>query len=133
MHPKELNNFNLVCCIHCQPNVHCKYSLCYSSNKEVVQQAVIELLDRNVYESVNVGPDRTITQYGPLDERMGTSSKIKRCKTCTEELNRCNGHYGYIKLALPAFHIGYVKRLVEILQCICKVSHFSRLFLMKRC
>ena len=99
-------------------------SLCCSSNKEIVQQAVIELSDRNVYETFTVGPNRAITDHGPLDERMGTSSKTRRCKSCKEELNRCNGHYGYVKLALPVFHIGYVKRVVEILQCICKVRCF---------
>ena len=91
------------------------------SNKDIVQQATAELSDRNVYESVNNGPERLITENGPMDERMGTSSKVKRCRTCAKELSKCNGHYGYIKLALPAFHIGFVKRIIEILQCICKV------------
>jgi DNA-directed RNA polymerase III subunit RPC1 len=30
------------------------------------------------------------------------------------------GHYGYIKLALPVFHIGYYKLMMTILQNICK-------------
>lgn len=33
----------------------------------------------------------------------------------------CAGHYGYIKLVLPVFHIGYFKAIVSILQEICKV------------
>ena len=32
----------------------------------------------------------------------------------------CAGHYGHIKLELPVFHIGYVKHVLTILQCICK-------------
>jgi DNA-directed RNA polymerase III subunit RPC1 len=30
------------------------------------------------------------------------------------------GHFGYIKLELPVFHIGYFKAITEILQTICK-------------
>lgn len=32
------------------------------------------------------------------------------------------GHYGYIKLALPVFHIGYFRPTINMLQSICKVS-----------
>ena len=33
----------------------------------------------------------------------------------------CSGHFGYIRLNLPLFHIGYFKKVINILQCICKV------------
>ncbi len=29
-------------------------------------------------------------------------------------------HAGYIHLALPVFHIGYYKDVLQVLQCICK-------------
>ena len=32
----------------------------------------------------------------------------------------CPGHFGFVKLALPVFHVGYFKHTVSILQCICK-------------
>jgi DNA-directed RNA polymerase III subunit RPC1 len=32
----------------------------------------------------------------------------------------CAGHFGYIKLELPVFHIGYFKNIISILQCVCK-------------
>jgi DNA-directed RNA polymerase beta' subunit len=32
----------------------------------------------------------------------------------------CTGHFGYIRLELPVFHIGYFKNTVQILQAICK-------------
>lgn len=34
----------------------------------------------------------------------------------------CVGHYAYIRLVLPVFHIGYFKMVINILQDICKVS-----------
>jgi len=32
----------------------------------------------------------------------------------------CAGHFGYIQLELPVFHIGFLKHTLNILQCICK-------------
>lgn len=37
----------------------------------------------------------------------------------------CNGHFGHVKLVLPAFHVGYFKRIISILQEICKVFRAS--------
>ena len=53
---------------------------------------------------------------------MGISSKDGLCETCGDPLQLCNGHFGLVKLALPAFHIGYLKLTIAILQCICKVQ-----------
>jgi DNA-directed RNA polymerase III subunit RPC1 len=35
-------------------------------------------------------------------------------------MTECPGHFGFLKLALPIFHVGYFKHTVSILQCICK-------------
>jgi DNA-directed RNA polymerase III subunit RPC1 len=53
--------------------------------------------------------------------RMGISEKGKECKTCGKTLEVCPGHFGYVELELPVFHIGYFKQTVNILQSICKV------------
>lgn len=50
----------------------------------------------------------------------GISSKSGTCETCGEGLQSCNGHFGHVKLALPAFHIGYFKAIITMLQNICK-------------
>ena len=36
-------------------------------------------------------------------------------------MQKCNGHFGYVKLALPALPIGYLKKIIMVLQNICKV------------
>jgi DNA-directed RNA polymerase III subunit RPC1 len=41
--------------------------------------------------------------------------------TCHRKLADCSGHYGYIPLRLPVFHIGYFRAVISVLQCICKV------------
>lgn len=57
---------------------------------------------------------------GVLDKRLGVSNKSDTCDTCHLKLSDCVGHFGYIKLELPVFHIGYFKASTEILQTICK-------------
>uniref|UniRef100_A0AAV1T3G1 DNA-directed RNA polymerase subunit n=1 Tax=Peronospora matthiolae TaxID=2874970 RepID=A0AAV1T3G1_9STRA len=57
---------------------------------------------------------------GVLDKRLGVSNKKDSCETCHLKLADCVGHFGYIKLELPVFHIGYFQAITEILQNICK-------------
>ena len=54
---------------------------------------------------------------------MGISNKHGVCETCGQTLQECNGHFGHVRLALPVFHIGYLKMIITILQEICKVHH----------
>ncbi len=58
---------------------------------------------------------------------MGTSQKDRNCQTCGEGLAECIGHFGYIDLELPVFHVGYFRSIICILQCICK--HCARILL----
>ena len=55
-----------------------------------------------------------------MDLRLGISEKNKLCETCSQKLTECPGHCGYIKLALPLFHIGFFKHTLTVLQIICK-------------
>jgi len=51
----------------------------------------------------------------------GTNQKDADCATCGKGLNDCIGHYGYIDLELPVFHVGYFRSVISVLQTICKV------------
>ncbi len=57
---------------------------------------------------------------GVLDHRMGTSQKDQSCRTCGKGLADCPGHFGYIDLELPVFHVGYFRAIIQVLQCVCK-------------
>lgn len=50
--------------------------------------------------------------------------KTGTCETCGLSQQHCIGHFGYVKLSLPVFHIGYFKNTLTICQCICKVISF---------
>ena len=56
------------------------------------------------------------------------SEKGKSCETCKKTLETCPGHFGYLKLDLPVFHVGYFKHTLNILQCICKVITIQILY-----
>ena len=48
--------------------------------------------------------------------------KDRSCETCGKALADCVGHYGYLDLELPIFHVGFFRSTIVILQTICKVS-----------
>ncbi|KAJ5197811.1 DNA-directed RNA polymerase III subunit RPC1 [Penicillium cinerascens] len=87
------------------------------TNDDIVGQAVVEVSDRKFFDLEH---DRAVVAHGPLDARMGISNKTAECKTCGLHLKECNGHFGHVRLVLPAFHVGYFKRVIGILQEICK-------------
>lgn len=86
------------------------------SGQDVEKMAELEVTDRTLFQM----PERTPMPEGVLDARMGTSDKKGECETCGGSLTDCAGHYGYVQLELPVFHIGYFKTVLAILQCICK-------------
>ena len=87
------------------------------STQDVMNQSVLEVCDRAFYD---LQRDRAPSNNGPLDTRMGISNKLGVCDTCGEPLQQCNGHFGHVKLTLPAFHIGYMRMIIGVLQAICK-------------
>uniref|UniRef100_A0A3Q2QKV0 DNA-directed RNA polymerase subunit n=1 Tax=Fundulus heteroclitus TaxID=8078 RepID=A0A3Q2QKV0_FUNHE len=87
------------------------------SAEQMRQQAHIQVVSKNLYSQ---DTKRTPLPYGVLDHRMGTSQKDRPCQTCGKNLADCLGHYGYLDLELPCFHVGYFKATIGILQMICK-------------
>uniref|UniRef100_A0A8C2PGV5 DNA-directed RNA polymerase subunit n=1 Tax=Capra hircus TaxID=9925 RepID=A0A8C2PGV5_CAPHI len=87
------------------------------SAEEMRQQAHIQVVSKNLYSQDN---NHAPLLYGVLDHRMGTSEKDRPCETCGKNLADCLGHYGYIDLELPCFHVGYFRAVIGILQMICK-------------
>lgn len=44
------------------------------------------------------------------------------CNIVIIGLNECVGHFGYLDLALPVYHVGHFRSTIQILQAICKVN-----------
>ncbi|KAJ3649772.1 hypothetical protein Zmor_021495 [Zophobas morio] len=87
------------------------------SAESMQQQSHIHVVAKNLY---NQDIQRTPIAYGVLDKRLGTNSKESPCQTCGKNINLCVGHFGYIDLELPVFHVGYFRSIISILQTICK-------------
>ncbi|KAJ1365444.1 DNA-directed RNA polymerase [Parelaphostrongylus tenuis] len=82
------------------------------------QASHIRVINNRLYEDV---PGKWIPAHcGPLDQRLGTFAKSGQCKTCERNLTDCVGHFGYVDLEFPVFHVGFFKLTVQVLQCICK-------------
>lgn len=86
------------------------------SAEEMRQQAHIHVVSKLLYSQDTRKP----VPFGVLDHRMGTSQKDSPCETCGKPLADCIGHYGYIDLELPVFHVGYFRSTIALLQNSCK-------------
>ena len=84
--------------------------------QDIMRCGVLHVHERALYKM----PERAPHAGGVLDRRLGISSKTAVCETCRLKLADCAGHFGYIRLELPVFHIGYFKNTLQVLQCICK-------------
>jgi DNA-directed RNA polymerase III subunit RPC1 len=89
---------------------------CFFSPAEMQRMAEFQVSSRELFTM----PSRQPARGGCLDPRLGVSDKVSSCETCKRKLVDCAGHYGYIKLALPVFHIGFLRHTLHLLQCICK-------------
>ncbi|CAI5533621.1 unnamed protein product, partial [Closterium sp. Naga37s-1] len=86
------------------------------SAHEIMKSAEVQISERSLYQL----PERKPTPFGVLDPRLGTTSKKGECSTCNGTLQDCAGHFGYIRLELPVYHMGYFKVILLVMQCICK-------------
>mmetsp|Transcript_23130 Transcript_23130/g.57033 ORF Transcript_23130/g.57033 Transcript_23130/m.57033 type:complete len:423 (+) Transcript_23130:127-1395(+) len=86
------------------------------SAEEMQRLAEFQVTSRELFTP----PTRTPARGGCLDPRLGVCDKVSTCGTCKRKLQDCAGHFGYIRLALPVFHIGYMRHTLRLLQCVCK-------------
>ena len=92
------------------------------SPEAIQNMAVCEINNPRSFED-----NGTPTEGGINDLRMGTTDKRLRCATCKCNFNDCPGHFGYIHLAKPVFHVGFISECLKLLKCIC--SSCSRILI----
>jgi len=85
------------------------------SPEEIENMAVCEITNPRSFED-NGNP----TEGGINDLRMGTTDKKLRCATCKCNFNDCPGHFGFIRLAKPVFHVGFIAECLKLLKCVCR-------------
>ncbi|KAA6385603.1 MAG: putative DNA-directed RNA polymerase III subunit C1, partial [Streblomastix strix] len=97
-------------------DAHIRIQFGMLSGEEIVRASSAKITQHNLYQYSNHIP----LDGGPLDRRLGLSSKDGYCSTCGEQLSECVGHFGFLKLTLPVFHIGFFRVILTTLQCMCK-------------
>ncbi|XP_072757329.1 DNA-directed RNA polymerase III subunit RPC1-like [Anoplolepis gracilipes] len=83
----------------------------------MLMQSSVQVITKNLY---NEDVERSPVMHGILDRRMGISNNNSECATCGKTVQDCVGHFGYIDLELPIFHVGHFRSIIQILQMICK-------------
>ncbi|KJP89875.1 DNA-directed RNA polymerase III subunit RPC1 [Plasmodium fragile] len=90
------------------------------NKEEIIKCSEVKILNREMYKNNTSIP----YPYGVLDLKLGAHKSNSLCETCNRNFMNCSGHFGYIELNYPLFHVGYYKYIIYILYCICKVcSH----------
>ncbi|CAF0881239.1 unnamed protein product [Adineta ricciae] len=87
------------------------------SSLEMQKEAHIHVVSKNLYSQ---DAARTPAAFGVLDPKLGVCGGKRQCETCHQDVTKCLGHYGYIDLQLPVFHIGFFRSITVVLQTICK-------------
>ena len=86
------------------------------SSSDIAKLSTIECVNNKLYDEESQFP----IPYSPIDHCLGVNKKGDICPTCNKKIEQCPGHFGYVRLNLPIFHIGFFKKIIEILRCICK-------------
>ncbi|KAE8803659.1 DNA-directed RNA polymerase III subunit 1-like [Hordeum vulgare] len=71
-------------------------------------------VEAHVWNNRSYGPDMKPVPNGLLDARMGAANKQGDCGTCHGSYTECPGHFGYLKLALPVFNVGFFNNILDV-------------------
>jgi len=92
------------------------------SPKLIKKMAVVKVITPELYDADGYPIDGSL-----MDLKMGVIDPGLRCRTCGGKVKECPGHFGYIELARPVFHIRYIPLIYIFLRSTC--SSCGRLLL----
>src|SRR3989454_5355707 len=95
------------------------------SPDEIRRMSATKIITADTYDD-----DGFPIDMGLMDSHLGVIEPGLRCKTCGGKVDDCPGHFGYIDLAMPVIHVGYVKELKKLVQATCR--RCGRLLLTKQ-
>ncbi|MBT3691301.1 DNA-directed RNA polymerase subunit A' [Candidatus Woesearchaeota archaeon] len=85
------------------------------SPQEIKKISVTKIITPELYDREGYPVDG-----GLMDIRMGVIDPGLRCKTCSQKLKECPGHFGFMDLARPVIHINYMDRILDLLRISCR-------------
>jgi len=80
----------------------------------VKKMGVVKVVTPELYDADGYPIDSSL-----MDLKMGVIDPGLRCRTCGGKVRECVGHFGYIELARPVFHIRYIPTIYMILRSTC--------------
>jgi len=93
----------------------CRIKFGILSPKVMKKMAVAKIITPDTHDT-----DGYPIKSGLMDPRMGVIDPGLRCRTCKSKMGDCPGHFGFIELARPVIHVGYIKMVYNILRSTCK-------------
>jgi DNA-directed RNA polymerase II subunit RPB1 len=88
------------------------------SPEEIKNQSACKICDHTLYITSQDGVS-TPSPGGLYDLKMGAIDSNVICETCEQKSSLCPGHFGYIELAKPVFHMHFLQRILKLMKCIC--------------
>ena len=82
----------------------------------VKKMGVVKVITPELYDADGYPIDGSL-----MDLKMGVIDPGLRCRTCGGKVRECPGHFGYIELARPVFHIRYIPLIYAFLRSTCPV------------
>jgi len=83
--------------------------------EEIKNMSVCHIIYPETMDELRIKP----RDGGLNDPLLGSIDRQFRCKTCTQAMGECPGHFGHIELAKPVFHPGFLKKVKKILEMVC--------------
>ena len=88
------------------------------SPEEIKNNATCKVIDHTLYVTSQDGVS-TPSPGGLYDTKMGVIDSNVICATCEQKSTLCPGHFGYIDLAAPVFHMHFMPRIMKLMRCVC--------------
>ena len=88
------------------------------SPEAIKGQATCKIVDHTLYITSQDGVS-TPSPGGLYDAKMGVIDSNVICATCEQKSTLCPGHFGFIDLARPVFHMHFMSRILKVMKCIC--------------
>ena len=85
------------------------------SADEIKALSVVSIDSSEIYEEGTMRPK----PGGLADPRLGSIDRNFKCQTCSEDMAECSGHFGHIELARAVYHVGFLKTVKRVIECVC--------------
>jgi len=85
------------------------------SPEEIKTMSVVKIKHPETMDESRLQP----RSEGLNDPLLGSVDRQFKCKSCTENMSECPGHFGHIELAKPVFHPGFIKKVKKVLEIVC--------------